>query len=243
VSGNIKGPCPATHFCLALSEGLRCILPQADAVRWASLVLHECRQGQIIYRLIRLIIMSYRSVVNTAISYFAMLGSFIDDEYTINPSGIVYPEAVALFIRSKKVVLTQGALKANVWVFDKLSGILAEMDKDYKPLDPVADSEYIFERYKGITYNQYIYEENMKQLEISFERWKQRAQYYSLKGDDHSRIFCERQMEDMAFGLATGQQVALFKNTPSRIEYLDRFVGKYNPNLIDPSLFKYLSLQ
>lgn len=50
-------------------------------------------------------------------------------------------------------------------------------------------------------------------------------------------------MEDMAFGLATGQQVTLFKDTPSRIQYLDTFIGKFNPNLIDPSLFKFLSLK
>lgn len=187
--------------------------------------------------------MSYSSVVNTAISYFTMLGSFIDDEYTLHPSGIVYPEVVVGFIKSKKVILTQGGLKANVWVIDKLNKMIDEFDREYKPLDPFKDAEYIFERYKSITYSQYIFEENMKQLELSYERWKQRAHLYSLKGDDHSRIFCERQMEDMAFGLATGQQVALFKDTPSRKEYLDKFIGKFNPNLIDQSLFKYLSLQ
>jgi len=187
--------------------------------------------------------MSYNSVVNTAISYFAMLGSFIDNEYTIHPSGIVYPEVVAGFIKSKNVLLTQGALKANVWVMDKLNKMIEEFDRDYMPLDPIRDAEYIFEKYKSINYSQYIFDENMKQLEISFNRWKERAQFYSLKGDDHSRIFCERQMEDMAFGLATGQQVTLFKDTPSRIQYLDTFIGKFNPNLIDPSLFKFLSLK
>jgi len=172
--------------------------------------------------------MSYSSIVNTAISYFSLLGSFIDDQYANNPAGIVYPESLSRYLHLKKVILTQGAMKANVWVFTKLNSLLDEMDRDYKPLDLVKDSEYIFERYKEITYSQYIFEENMKQLETSLQRWRTRAIQYGLKGDTHSEIFCLRQVEDMAFGLATGQQVTLFKNTPARLEYLDRFIGTYD---------------
>ena len=113
--------------------------------------------------------MSYSSIINTAISYFSLLGSFIDDQYANNPAGIVYPESLSRYLHLKKVILTQGAMKANVWVFTKLNSLLDEMDRDYKPLDLVKDSEYIFERYKEITYSQYIFEENMKQLETSLQ--------------------------------------------------------------------------
>lgn len=183
---------------------------------------------------------TYGGICNTAISYFNLLGSIIMDEYELNPAGIVYPDAVARHIQAKGMLLTQTALKANIWVMDRLYHILKEMDKDYEPLDALNDADYIYNYYKDTSYTEYIFQVNMANIRSSMDRWQERFFFFEQKRDKNSAIFCYRMSETMAWGLATGQQVVQFKDTPSFQEYLDKNIGTYNRSLLDPSLSKYL---
>jgi len=182
--------------------------------------------------------MSYSNIVNSAISYFALLGSFIDDQYQLNPAGIIYPGELGTYLRMKKVNITGTGAKAHAWVLNKLNQIINEIEGSYPTLNLLRDSEIIFEAYKNIKYSSYIAEVNAEVLYGAKKRWQQRAAEYEMKGDDASWIYCARKVENLEYAIATGTPVATFENDPLRIQYLDEMIGRVTQYDIDKNLIK-----
>lgn len=182
--------------------------------------------------------MSYSNIVNSAVSYFAVLGSFIDDAYELNPAGIIYPGELGAYMKTKNIRMTETAAKAHAWVLNKLYRIVNDIEADYQRLNPLKDSEWIFEYYKNIKYTTYIEETKREVLFGAKKRWEERMNEYEIKGDDASWAYCARKVENLMYAIATGEAVATFENDPLRVQYLDQIFGRVDVNEIDKKLIK-----
>ena len=64
--------------------------------------------------------MSCSNIVNSAVSYYAVLGSFIDDAYELNPAGIIYPGELGAYMKTKNIRMTDAAAKGLNWMMSEL---------------------------------------------------------------------------------------------------------------------------
>lgn len=181
--------------------------------------------------------MSHDSIINTASGYFELLEGAIITAYSENPLGFVDPAVIKNYFNSLDYTLTQGALKAHLWTLEQLNYAIERFFRG-RPWNAVQRSQEIYDFYNGLNYEEYLKAINADHIRNGLNRWLERKNFYELKGDLHSQIFCERKCELFALALSRGMSVKDLQ-TPAVEKYLDYTVGVYDPASIDHNLIRH----